>query len=548
MNKRGIGFGFQTSQSERKQLVGNLAYDRYLNKHLIVRDDSVQRENVWADIPGKQESFLSHCCTGDTDDTIFHIVDIEATIANLSKKNLSKKNVKYLKRLKEFFAKGFKYLHIDGGNRTDTLQGWYENRIPLQYQEHSVYSKRGQKWIHLDLVETKDIKKGLKPKYTRDTLISLGGDYELLAYCIDDSQFMFKIYSDMDEDQRKKKFIVLNANEDLNREEMRNCSLTDWCTYVRNLGKQWKGLFLADKLIEPKNAKRFKFNGTLSALGNSYVNMESKKLSVDSFSPTILDEDYEEGTIANSKVTESMKDFNDQFNRFTVFIDKYVKGETNLKDNYEWNQRNVWVDFWYLFVYVEKVLKYKIPKQQYGNLFNTVMTWYVDKKKDKTHDAFGNPYPIQDGKAFTNVYNTTGTNGKSNFSDYMGLFGANTLYKLNHRFKIITDVIVPMLQDKGIIKKSSQYKREFDYSYRQLLWEDQGGKCALTRDQNGDQIPMTLDEALDPSLTELDHIIPFDIWLSEGREGSPTVYENCQLVFTSTNRSKGKKMVDSITV
>ncbi len=60
MNKRGIGFGFQTSQAERKQLVGNLAYDRYLNKHLIVRDDSVQRENVWADIAGKQESFLSH--------------------------------------------------------------------------------------------------------------------------------------------------------------------------------------------------------------------------------------------------------------------------------------------------------------------------------------------------------------------------------------------------------------------------------------------------------------------------------------------------------
>ena len=208
MNKRGIGFGFQTSQSERKSLTGSLAYERYLNNQLIVRDDSVQRENVWADIPGKQESFLSHCCTGDTDDTVIHIVDIEGTIENLSKKSsLSKKNVKYLKRLKEFFAQGKKYLHIDGGNRTDTLQGWYENRIPLQYQEHSVYSKRKSKWIHLDLVKTDDIKKGIKPKYTRDTLISLGGDYELLAYCIDDSMFSFKIYSDMDEDQRKKKFI-----------------------------------------------------------------------------------------------------------------------------------------------------------------------------------------------------------------------------------------------------------------------------------------------------------------------------------------------------
>ena len=90
---------------------------------------------------------------------------------------------------------------------------------------------------------------------------------------------------------------------------------------------------------------------------------------------------------------------------------------------------------------------------------------------------------------------------------------------------------LPELPEDVLIQKDS--KRAFPVSFRFPLWEQQGGKCALT----GIEIPQS--DIFDGQKYVIDHKIPHAAGVEEG---GTTTFENAQLVCYDENKNKSDKI------
>ena len=80
--------------------------------------------------------------------------------------------------------------------------------------------------------------------YSRKQLIEDGGCYAELAYLIDDESISYFEYSQLNEEDRKRLFVNLNANENLTIEEFRNCETAPICGSIRDVNDKYKDEFV----------------------------------------------------------------------------------------------------------------------------------------------------------------------------------------------------------------------------------------------------------------------------------------------------------------
>ena len=145
-------------------------YENVLKK--TGRDRTVQRESVWRNILNKQSEYMTAVACGYSLTSLFHLVEIKNSIDYLKGVARSTLDYQYISHLEEFLKNGCETLHVDGGNRSDTIIDWYEDKIYLMAGSYT--TSDGQ------LVTL-----AIENYYSRKQLIEDGGCYAELAYSID---------------------------------------------------------------------------------------------------------------------------------------------------------------------------------------------------------------------------------------------------------------------------------------------------------------------------------------------------------------------------
>ncbi len=119
------------------------------------------------------------------------------------------------------------------------------------------------------------------------------------------------------------------------------------------------------------------------------------------------------------------------------------------------------------------------------------------------------------------------TTSKDETVTWLGLYGANTNPKIQHRLDAIKKDLLPKLVDEGLIIKLDE-KRVIPFKYRLELLTLQDNKCAITGKYISQQ------DALNTDVTHLDHTEAYI-------KGGKTTLENSQLVYKLANLQKSDK-------
>ena len=465
------------------------------------RDRTVQRESVWRSIPGKQSSYMSAVAHGYSNTTLFHLVNLEQTVKNLqplASRYGNPRDIQFVDHIQSFINRGYTHIHIDGGNRSDTLIDWYDNQVCLEPGNY-IINVNGEDVI-VALCKTN--------YYTRENLIAEGGDFLLLSESIDSQQFMYIEYKDLNREERSDLFRKLNDNENLNAEELRNCSTSDLCTWIRDLNDIYKDVFLlsTDKrsFVTKTNTQRYKFCAYLASLANYYASGVST--SNDPWQSKVLDDEYTPNSITEQKFPEFKQFFESVFIPFTRdYLQEYGSNFGNSGKG-----RNRLVDLYILL----------------ADMYKSGGELARDSKRKLDYDSFFKTYMevIQPFWSDTTPKYETSANGQTNMCTFADLYGANTYYKMKHRKAFLESVVVPALEQRGIIVKKDPV-RYAPQEWRLSLWSHQDQKCALT----GEIIPFEWVE--DGEKTHMDHI-------KAHAKGGQTVFENMQLVLADANLKK----------
>lgn len=478
----------------RKVMSKSIHFASLKDFHSIVlktgRDCTVQRESVWRNISGKQSKYMSALAQGYSDTSTFHLINLVKSVEVLEPIALSSgfhNDMQFVDHQKGFIDKGFNWVHIDGGNRSDTVIDWYENKIALEPGNYVI--QVGDELVRYTL--------NRENYYTYDVLVQ---EFPEFAEYIDGQTINWIEYVGLNRDERRDLFERLNDNENLNTEELRNCSTSDICGWIRDLNYQYRDLFVRSNekktFVLESNAIRYKFCAYLASLNNYYAYQGA----VDAFSPKTLDADYDSNSIAE----QSFKEFKKFF--VTIFIPfvKHMGDFTTLG-----GARNRLIDLYCALVDIYKnggeLLRLDNNKLDYQSYLETYLEllgkyWHDDKT----------------------MYET----GRSSCK-FKDLYGANTNYKLKHRLDFIRGEFIPLLEERGLIVTKDK-TRSFPSEWRRQLWSKQDGKCAIS----GKDIRIT--DVENGEIVHIDHIIPHS-------KGGQTVYENAQLVLAECNLEKSNK-------
>lgn len=454
------------------------------------RDCTVQRESVWRNIAGKQSKYMSAIAQGYSDTSTFHLINLSESVKYLeplAKSSGIHKDLQFVDHVKTFITKGFDYIHIDGGNRSDTIIDWYDNKIALEC---------GNYIIPVDDELTR-YTLNKDNYYTYEVLVQ---EFPEFADFIDKQTINMIEYVGLNREERRDLFRRLNDNENLNTEELRNCSTSDICTWIRNLNYKYRDLFVKSNekktFVLESNAIRYKFCAYLASLNNYYAYQGV----VDSFTPKTLDADYESNSIAE----QSFKDFKKFFESTFVPFMKHVGDFSKIG-----GARNRVIDLYCAMVDIYKnggeLRRFKNNKLDYKSYLETYL------------ELIGKYW----GDEVT-MYET----GRSSCK-FKDLYGANTNYKLKHRLDFLRGEFIPLLEERGLIVTKDRV-RFFPSEWRRQLWSDQNGKCAIS----GKAISIT--DVENGDIVHIDHIVPHS-------KGGQTVYENAQLVLVEYNLEKSNK-------
>ena len=93
-----------------------------------VRDESVNREGVWD--YARRKGYLSHCAVGYVSKTAIHLVDLEK-LYDMVTNDVAHRDPIFAAFIKEFLDQGYKYAHLDGGNRCDTFDAAFGLKTEL---------------------------------------------------------------------------------------------------------------------------------------------------------------------------------------------------------------------------------------------------------------------------------------------------------------------------------------------------------------------------------------------------------------------------------
>lgn len=493
------------------------------------RDRTVQRESVWLWIKDKCHCYMSNVAVGYGKTALLHLIELEPTIKYLKDNcNNSEQEFKYIQHLQKFLDQGYKYLHVDGGNRSDTILGWFDllkephlkGNLPVKLEPsaYPIGKQRADGTFEVEDYIT------LTEYKSREDLISMGAQYLKLVNQLDNMNFSVEVYSELNENDRRDLFYNLNDNEEVTSEERRNCEISDICHDIRDMNDKYKPFFRDFGWVTKENTLRYKFCAWLGYLSNFYYNGDFSN-QMKSWVPGTLDEDYKQNSPVEKNFPKFKKYFEKLFFPMTELISNYKtevinydgdgnKVITKLQKNMRYKnlgtKRNMLIDIHMIFTRIEK-LGYSLQKDSRSSfkleeLFLEYQEWFNTKNTKEVKYKMNN--------------DSLGT--------WLDCYAANTFPKVEHRLKGIKDEFVPLLKKKGLIVKIDE-NPIMNESWRMPLLSKQNNICPIS----GKYISQK--DANDPNVTHLDHIIPRS-------KGGQTTKDNCQLVYKIANLQKSDKL------
>jgi hypothetical protein len=172
----------------------------------VALDLSFQRHACW---PLKQMTeFCTSVMLGNAPSPIV-VVNIEKSLEKTVKNS---DDWKYFKKWKDL---GYKWISIDGNNRTVSLKKFYNNEVPISHG----------KYLRSVVINI---------NHTNDTFAKIPDEIKQKAY--EDSQITVVEYHVSSRQDCSDLFLNINSGRDLNAQEKRNAKLTDIAKEIRELG------------------------------------------------------------------------------------------------------------------------------------------------------------------------------------------------------------------------------------------------------------------------------------------------------------------------
>jgi 5-methylcytosine-specific restriction endonuclease McrA len=416
-------------------------------------DLSFQSEARWPD--SQKSEFITSLLHGMAPSKIV-IADIDACMESLSKHS---RDYKYFEDWK---LKGKKYISIDGNNRTITIDQYLKGKVTIAHGEYLLPSGK------VDITSKND-RYTTHPQELRDHIsqfINISVCYYTMATRSD--------LSDL--------FRSINNGVPLNAQELRNATLVDFASDIRDLVAQYSGAF---KHIKKDNVRRaideqFVNLAVYHALGPNKGIKKNHK-----------DEAYEE----NSSISKAFdRDGRKVIEETMKMVEKYADAG--------FKEVSTLMNFFIAVNHLHKENRKITDKEKF-------FKWFMATENARIGDK---------------TYLAETKEGESR--SYLGCNKSTSADFLIARY----DYIVSDLQSVPLdIVHTPDPERLFTQQQRYEMWVQQKGVCPRT----GKKIPES--EINNHDLWHADHVIPYS-------EGGSTTLENGELVCKDYNLKKSNKM------
>lgn len=356
------------------------------------------------------------------------------------------------KYFKQWLDKGFKYLAIDGNNRSITIHKFYQ-------QENVWLIPRKPYAIQIDDGSTQTFTVD-KDSNTYSKLP------KILKKKFDDAQMTVHVVKKATRAEITDLFLRLNSGMPLNAQEKRNAMLTRMAEFVRTISDKYRSN-VGLQVVSPKAIIRLAWD-ELVASCIVYYTHQNKKITINT---DVLDMAYFDNSKESLILDDVAAVLEDAFSipakDGTLFkINKFAK----------FNFMN-----WFILVCYLARNNYKIKNGQ------ELLRWFVETERLRL---------LSQNVVWTNKQGYTKVYSEMNLDDAI---------KLEIREAcIIEDFESSDLLDEGIVVPIASM-RIFTDAQRFEIWKRQNGKCPLS----GKDIP--IHEVLDASKWQADHILEHSI-------------------------------------
>ena len=445
-----------------------------------VRDLSVQREEVW-DIM-KQQGYISTAIVGTGKFTPIHICDLQ----KLLEVAIQMRDFPFIKRLEEFIEKGYKYAHLDGGNRCDCFIAFFDNLIKCSegdYRFLAQYDENGE------MVE-EEYNEFVEAPMTFD---ELKATHPKIIEKLNNQFLIVFVYKDLTSEERAQVFKMLNDGVNLNAAEHRNPSQEPICVDIREeLNVKYKPLMIASGMITEEKSKRF---GACEMIAK-FATLYADKIDVPTVGgKTELDNAYLHNSVVGS-----------EYSKFKTFFEKefvpYLK--IIVKNEYKFFDNNFFFDF---FLILKNMKKDGIKLPTINNDSRIVL---IEKVAELGILKLAETIQYEQ-KAGT-------------MSTYGSLFSKNSNMVTKHRFKIVNDYYIPALIDAKIVVKVDTERFHNPTQKAQMF---------VNSNVTSNNVPINPAQVFNTKIIQADHsIVPHS-------KGGDTSVENGKLEDAEYNNAKG---------
>ena len=347
---------------------------------------------------------------------------------------------------KKLLKAGYKYITVDGNNRTITLVDIAAGKIGLKPMHYNI------------------------PNYFNVPVKRGSNKFNKLIKPLTDFYLSRKIpvvtYTNLSIEEGGEIFRAINDGIKLNdhqKRQSRASKLADWVRETRKLFKTSLAKSFSKKVIIVLGADEF------IAKCLSYTASKN-------FSKVALDTLYEHPGAVITKFLSKRDDW------FQSTFKSFIKG----MGKYKWTSKNSLMDLWVI------ISDYKTERNTKIKDMNKLITIYYDQLI--TLQASEETYPSPSIKV------------KEKVLDYTGLLSKSFSPELNEfRRSVILNLIEKQLVAEGVIvQQEDPSNRFFTVKQKIQLWKNQDGICPVTEKE----IP--LEEIFDHTKWQADHKDPFD--------------------------------------
>lgn len=393
------------------------------------------------------------------------LVDITKTLDCLQKSQERKKyreDIKYFKSLQDG---GFSYLSIDGNNTHDTIYHFVHDKI--ENDEQKKFSQ-------------------LEPSTKSDFY---------------NTEIAVNILSGLTKSECCAAFKACNTNEELNAQQRRRATLTDFASWIFNSNNTWAEILNYFSLSE-KDIGCHLGEETIAMLYAELVDRE--KINKDG-----LNDLYEETNKPNSAIVDRINNIFKHLkecqskieNKDEIGTEKCAKEKSPKKEKFKPLKRTVFLTYMLCLDDYINVNKKKVDSLKFLNKFLSFDALFYEESEKITKEE-------QEEKSW---------------SFWLGNFS------LGRRLQKCKDKMLSSLlenEDEFLLDSGRTNSERFTQRQHSILIELQGGK-----DRKGNPIDQ-IDRHL--GRTEVDHVTPVSM-------GGKTTMENAEVMTKKDNRKKGTK-------